>query len=111
MRLLISLLVPAPSLTRSWIKRLLPMMAIGVTSLFNYLNRSISKMKSIRSLLTYCDRLGKPRNIAELTRKRLRRAANKIKEENPTFPMATSASASSSSTRPTSALGSRTATT
>lgn len=29
----------------------------------------------------YCDKLGKPRNIAELTKERLRRAAKKIREE------------------------------
>jgi len=33
----------------------------------------------------YCDKLKKPRNIAELTKERLRRAAKKIKEENPMF--------------------------
>lgn len=33
----------------------------------------------------FCDKLGKPRNIAELTKERLRRAAKKIKDENPTF--------------------------
>ena len=33
----------------------------------------------------FCDRLGKPRNIAELTKERLRRAAKKIKDKNPTF--------------------------
>lgn len=33
----------------------------------------------------FCDTLGKPRNIAELTKERLRRAAKKIKEENPMF--------------------------
>ncbi len=33
----------------------------------------------------FCDRLGKPRTIAELTKERLRRAARKIKEENPDF--------------------------
>jgi adenine-specific DNA-methyltransferase len=33
----------------------------------------------------YCNRLGKPRNIAELTKERLRRAARKIKDENPMF--------------------------
>ena len=33
----------------------------------------------------YCDRLGKPRNIAELTKERLRRSAKKIKDENPMF--------------------------
>jgi adenine-specific DNA-methyltransferase len=33
----------------------------------------------------FCDKLGKPRNIAELTKERLRRAAKKIKDENPLF--------------------------
>ena len=33
----------------------------------------------------YCDKLKKPRNIAELTKERLRRARKEIKEENPTF--------------------------
>jgi adenine-specific DNA-methyltransferase len=33
----------------------------------------------------YCDKLKRPRNIAELTKERLRRAAKKIKEENPMF--------------------------
>jgi len=33
----------------------------------------------------FCDGLGKPRNIAELTKERLRRAAKKIKDENPLF--------------------------
>jgi len=33
----------------------------------------------------FCDKLGKPRNIAELTKERLRRAAKKIKYENPMF--------------------------
>src|SRR5690606_6529552 len=32
-----------------------------------------------------CDKLGKPRTIAELTKERLRRAAKKIKDENPTY--------------------------
>ena len=31
----------------------------------------------------YCDKLGKPRSIAELTKERLRRAAKKIREEHP----------------------------
>ena len=35
--------------------------------------------------VNFCDKLGKPRNIAELTKERLRRTAKKIKEENPTF--------------------------
>jgi len=33
----------------------------------------------------FCDKLGKPRNIAELTKERLRGAAKKIKDENPMF--------------------------
>lgn len=33
----------------------------------------------------YCEKLKKPRNIAELTKERLRRAARKIKDENPMF--------------------------
>lgn len=33
----------------------------------------------------FCDSLEKPRNIAELTKERLRRAARKIKNENPVF--------------------------
>ena len=33
----------------------------------------------------YCDRIGKPRNIAELTKERLRRAGAEIKKENPMF--------------------------
>ena len=33
----------------------------------------------------FCDKLGKPRNIAELTKERLRLAAKKIKDENPMF--------------------------
>jgi adenine-specific DNA-methyltransferase len=33
----------------------------------------------------YCDKLGKPRSIAELTKERLRRAGKKINAENPMF--------------------------
>jgi adenine-specific DNA-methyltransferase len=33
----------------------------------------------------FCDKRGKPRTIAELTKERLRRAAKKIKDENPLF--------------------------
>ncbi|SAK41771.1 adenine-specific DNA-methyltransferase [Caballeronia hypogeia] len=33
----------------------------------------------------FCDRLGKPRTIAELTKERLRRAGSKVKADNPTF--------------------------
>lgn len=35
--------------------------------------------------VSFCDKLGKPRNIAELTKERLRRAGKKIREENPIF--------------------------
>lgn len=41
--------------------------------------------KDQRSAAAYCDRLGKPRNIAELTKERLRRAAKKIKDDTPMF--------------------------
>jgi adenine-specific DNA-methyltransferase len=33
----------------------------------------------------FCDKISKPRNIAELTKERLRRAGKKIREENPMF--------------------------
>jgi adenine-specific DNA-methyltransferase len=35
--------------------------------------------------LSFCDRIDKPRTIAELTKERLRRAGQNIKEENPMF--------------------------
>lgn len=38
-----------------------------------------------KAAIEYCDKLGKPRNIAELTKERLRRAGKKIKDENPMF--------------------------
>lgn len=41
--------------------------------------------KDQKSSAEYCDRIRKPRNIAELTKERLRRAAKKIKDENPMF--------------------------
>ncbi len=41
--------------------------------------------KEQKAAIKLCDNLGKPRNIAELTKERLRRAAKKIKEENPLF--------------------------
>ncbi len=41
--------------------------------------------KDQRSAAAYCDRIGKPRTIAELTKERLRRAANKVKDDNPQF--------------------------
>lgn len=41
--------------------------------------------KQQRAAVEICDQLGKPRNIAELTKERLRRAAKKIKDENPMF--------------------------
>ena len=33
----------------------------------------------------FCDRLGKPRNIAELAKERLRRAAGKVRDDHPAF--------------------------
>jgi adenine-specific DNA-methyltransferase len=39
--------------------------------------------KDQKTTADFCDKLGKPRNIAELTKERLRRAAKKIKEEHP----------------------------
>lgn len=41
--------------------------------------------KDQKTAADFCDKLGKPRTIAELTKERLRRAAKKIKEENPMF--------------------------
>lgn len=41
--------------------------------------------KEQRIAANYCDRLKHPRNIAELTKERLRRAAKKIRDENPMF--------------------------
>ncbi len=42
--------------------------------------------KDQKTAADYCAQIGKPRNIAELTKERLRRAARKIKDENPLFP-------------------------
>ena len=39
--------------------------------------------KEQRTAATICDALNKPRNLAELTKERLRRAASSIKEDNP----------------------------
>lgn len=41
--------------------------------------------KDQRTAAEFCRKLGKPLNIAELTKERLRRAAGKIREENPLF--------------------------
>ncbi|MBS7458323.1 site-specific DNA-methyltransferase [Coralloluteibacterium stylophorae] len=41
--------------------------------------------KEQKAAAEFCDQLGKPRNIAELTKERLRRAATKIKADNPLF--------------------------
>jgi adenine-specific DNA-methyltransferase len=38
-----------------------------------------------KTAANFCDKIGKPRNIAELTKERLRRASKKILEENPMF--------------------------
>ena len=42
--------------------------------------------KDQKEAADYCDQLGKPRTIAELTKERLRRAGSKIREEHPLFP-------------------------
>ncbi len=41
--------------------------------------------KDQKTAATFCDTLGKPRTIAELTKERLRRAGVKVKAENPLF--------------------------
>ena len=41
--------------------------------------------KDQRVAAEFCDKFGRPRTIAELTKERLRRAASKIKDENPMF--------------------------
>lgn len=41
--------------------------------------------KDQKTAANFCDQLGKPRTIAELTKERLRRAAKKIKEDNPDY--------------------------
>jgi adenine-specific DNA-methyltransferase len=41
--------------------------------------------KEQKNAADYCDKIGKRRNIAELTKERLRRASKKIKDENPLF--------------------------
>jgi len=41
--------------------------------------------KEQKAAALYCESLGKPKNIAELTKERLRRTALKLKAENPTF--------------------------
>ncbi len=41
--------------------------------------------KDQKTAADFCDKLGKPRTLAELTKERLRRAAKKIKDENPMF--------------------------
>ncbi len=41
--------------------------------------------KDQKTAADFCDRLGKPRTIAELTKERLRRAGTKVKTDNPMF--------------------------
>ena len=41
--------------------------------------------KEQKTAADFCDKLGKPRTIAELTKERLRRAAAKVKADNPLF--------------------------
>jgi len=44
-----------------------------------------SNNKDQKTASEFCQKLGKPHNIAELTKERLRRAAAKLKDENPMF--------------------------
>ena len=44
-----------------------------------------SREQEQRAAAKFCDMLGKPRNIAELTKERLRRAAAKVRSENPGY--------------------------
>jgi len=41
--------------------------------------------KEQKAAAAYCDTLGRPRNVAELTKERLRKAANKVKADYPLF--------------------------
>ncbi len=41
--------------------------------------------KDQKTAANFCDKLGKPCNIAELTKERIRRAGNNIRDENPLF--------------------------
>ena len=43
------------------------------------------KNKDQKTAADFCDKLKKPRNLAELTKERLRRAGEKIKDQNPMF--------------------------
>ncbi len=43
------------------------------------------KVTDNKAALALCDKIGKPSNVAEITKERLRRAAAKIKDENPKF--------------------------
>ena len=43
------------------------------------------RQKAQQIAVDFCDQLGKPHTIAELTKERLRRTANKITDENPSF--------------------------
>ncbi len=43
------------------------------------------KNKDQKAAAEFCDKLNKPKNIAELTKERLRRAGEKIKNQNPLF--------------------------
>ena len=47
--------------------------------------RLIPEIETQKEAAAYCDKIGKPRNIAELTKERLRRTAKKIKSDTPMF--------------------------
>lgn len=44
-----------------------------------------SENKNQKTAADYCDAMGKPRTISELTKERLRRAAKRVKAKNPSF--------------------------
>ena len=52
---------------------------------FNSPSLSTLTTAAKRAAADFCDRLDKPRNIAELTKERLRRATKKVREDNPLF--------------------------
>ena len=55
----------------------------GDLSPCNYLNSSTPTDEDQKVASAFCDEIGKPRTIAELTKERLRLAAKKIKEREP----------------------------
>ena len=59
--------------------------ARGGTSSSSCRSPWIRETRPSKAAADFCDSLGRPRNIAELTKERLRRAGAKIRDENPMF--------------------------